>query len=106
MPAALAKFSPARCTWLPTPAEPKLIVPGFENTGWFGLFAPAGLPPAVLAKIQRDTLKVIATTDTKARLYVQGMTPVGNTPAEFAKAMDEEGERWAQVVKNRKLSAN
>jgi len=89
---------------VPTVAESGL--PGFENTGWFGLFAPAGLPPAVLAKIQRDTLKVIATTDTKARLYVQGMTPVGNTPAEFAKAMDEEGERWSQVVKNRKLSAN
>lgn len=89
---------------VPTVAESGL--PGFENTGWFGLFAPAGLPPAVLAKIQRDTVKVIATTETKARLYVQGMTPVGNTPAEFAKAMDEEGERWAQVVKNRKLSTN
>ncbi|MEO7055796.1 MAG: tripartite tricarboxylate transporter substrate binding protein [Caldimonas sp.] len=89
---------------VPTVAESGL--PGFENTGWFGLFAPAGLPPAVLAKIQRDTVKVINTTDTKARLYVQGMTPVGNTPAEFAKAMDEEGEHWAQVVKNRKLSAN
>ena len=89
---------------VPTVAESGL--PGFENTGWFGLFAPAGLPPAVLAKIQRDTLKAIATTDTKARLYVQGMTPVGNTPAEFAKAMDEEGDRWARVVKNRKLSAN
>ncbi len=89
---------------VPTVAESGL--PGFENTGWFGLFAPAGLPPAVLAKIQRDTVKVIGTTDTKARLYVQGMTPVGNTPAEFAKAMTDESEHWAQVVKNRKLSAN
>ena len=89
---------------VPTVAESGL--PGFENTGWFGLFAPVGLPPAVLAKIQRDTVKVIGTTDTKARLYVQGMTPVGNTPAEFAKAMDDESEHWAQVVKNRKLSAN
>ena len=64
---------------VPTVAESGL--PGFENTGWFGLFAPAGTPPDVLAKIQRDTLKVLAATDFKARLYVQGMAPVGNTPA-------------------------
>jgi tripartite-type tricarboxylate transporter receptor subunit TctC len=89
---------------VPTAAEGGL--PGFENTGWFGLLAPAGTPPAILAKIQRDTLKVLAATDIKARLYVQGMKPVGNTPAEFAKAMDDESKHWAAVVKNRKLSAN
>jgi len=89
---------------VPTAAESGL--PGFENTGWFGLLAPAGTPPAILAKIQRDTLKVLAATDIKARLYVQGMKPVGNTPAEFAKAMDDESKHWAAVVKNRKLSAN
>lgn len=104
---ALAVTGKQRSPLLPdVPTVAESGVPGFENTGWFGLFAPAGLPPAVLAKIQRDTVKVIASTDTKARLYVQGMTPVGNTPAEFAKAMDEEGERWAQVVKNRKLTTN
>ena len=89
---------------VPTVAESGL--PGFENTGWFGLLAPAGTPAAVLDKVQRDTLKVLAATDTKARLYVQGMVPVGNTPAEFAKQMDDEAERWATVVKNRKLTAN
>ncbi|HEY9237566.1 MAG TPA: tripartite tricarboxylate transporter substrate binding protein, partial [Burkholderiaceae bacterium] len=89
---------------VPTVAESGL--PGFENTGWFGLLAPAGTPAAVLDKVQRDTLKVLAATDTKARLYVQGMVPVGNTPAEFARQMDEESERWAAVVRNRKLTAN
>lgn len=89
---------------VPTVAESGL--PGFENTGWFGLLAPAGTPPAILAKVQADSVKVLAATDTKARLYVQGMTPVGNTPAEFAKAMEDESQHWATVVKNRKLSAN
>jgi tripartite-type tricarboxylate transporter receptor subunit TctC len=89
---------------VPTVAESGL--PGFENTGWFGLLAPAGTPPALLAKIQRDTAKVLGATDFKARLYVQGMSPVGNSPAEFAKAMDEESQHWAAVVKNRKLTAN
>jgi tripartite-type tricarboxylate transporter receptor subunit TctC len=89
---------------VPTVAESGL--PGFENTGWFGLFAPAGTPQAILDKIQRDTVKVLAATDIKARLYVQGMTTVGNTPAEFAKAMDDESKHWAAVVKNRNLTAN
>lgn len=89
---------------VPTVAESGL--PGFENTGWFGLLAPAGTPPAILARIHADTVKILAGTETKARLYVQGMTPVGNTPAEFVKAMDAESQRWAEVVKSRKLVAN
>lgn len=89
---------------IPTVAESGL--PGFENTGWFGLFAPAGTPAEVIAKVQRDTAAVMAETDTKARLYVQGMTPIANKPAEFAATMDAELERWAAVVKNRKIRTN
>jgi len=104
---ALAVTSKARSPLLPdVPTVAESGLPGFENTSWFGLFAPAGTPPDVLAKIQRDTLKVLAATDFKARLYVQGMAPVGNTPAEFAKAMDGESKRWAAVVKSRRLTAN
>ena len=89
---------------VPTVAESGL--PGFENTGWFGLFAAAGTPKAIIEKIQLDTAKVLAESDTKARLYVQGMTPVGNTPAEFSKAMDAESRLWATVVKNRKITTD
>ena len=89
---------------VPTAAESGL--PGFENSGWFGLLAPAGTAPAILEKIQRDSVKVLAATDVKARLYVQGMTPIGNSPSEFAKAMDAESQHWAVVVKNRKLTTN
>jgi tripartite-type tricarboxylate transporter receptor subunit TctC len=104
---ALAVTGKTRSPLLPdVPTASESGLPGFENSGWFGLFAPAGTPPDVLAKIQRDSLKVLAATDFKARLYVQGMAPVGNTPAQFAKAMDEESKHWAAVVKNRKLSAN
>lgn len=89
---------------VPTVAESGL--PGFENTGWFGLFAPAGTPPAILAKIQRDTAKVLADPDTRAQLEGLGITAVGNTTAEFVAAMDLESARWAAVVKNRGLVAN
>jgi tripartite-type tricarboxylate transporter receptor subunit TctC len=89
---------------VPTVAESGL--PGFENTGWFGFLAPAGTPQGILSKIQTDTAKVLAESDTKARLFVQGMTPVGNTPAEFAKAMDAESRQWATLVKNRKITTD
>lgn len=89
---------------VPTVAESGL--PGFENTGWFGFLAPAGTPPEVLLKIQLDTAKVLAESDTKARLFVQGMTPVGNTAAEFSRAMDAESKQWATVVKNRNITTN
>ena len=87
---------------VPTVSESGL--PGFESYGWFGLFAPAGTPADVIAKVHRDTAKVLGETETKARLYVQGMSPVANTPAAFAKQMDAELVRWGQVVKNRKLA--
>ncbi|MBG6076928.1 tripartite tricarboxylate transporter substrate binding protein [Polaromonas sp. CG_9.11] len=89
---------------VPTVAESGL--PGFENTGWFGFLAPAGTPQGILSKIQIDTAKVLAESDTKARLFVQGMTPVGNTPAEFSKAMDAESKQWATLVKNRNITTN
>ena len=47
---------------------------------------------------------VLAETETKARLYVQGMTPVANTPAEFGQQMDAELVSWGTVVKNRNLA--
>ncbi len=87
---------------VPTVSESGL--PGFESYGWFGLFAPAGTPADVIAKVHRDTAKVLGETETKARLFVQGMSPVANTPAEFNRQMDAELVRWGQVVKNRKLS--
>ncbi len=89
---------------LPTVAESGL--PGFENTGWFGLYAPAGTPKAVVDRVHQDTVKALADTQIKARLFVAGMAPVGGTPEALARQMDAELKRWAVVVKNRKLSAN
>jgi len=89
---------------VPTIAESGL--PGFENTGWFGFMVPAGTPKAIVDKIHRDTVKALSKTEMKARLFVNGMVPVGNTPAEFTAAIAEESRLWARVVKNRGLKAN
>jgi len=78
-------------------------VPGFENAGWFGLVAPAGTPADVVQKIYRDTKRALEATDLKARLYVQGLAPVGNTPEEMGRAMKEETALWARVVRERQI---
>jgi tripartite-type tricarboxylate transporter receptor subunit TctC len=78
-------------------------VPGFENAGWFGIVAPTGTPNDIVQKIYRDTKKALEATDLRARLYVQGLAPVGNTPEQMAKAMKEETALWARVVKERQI---
>lgn len=104
---ALAVTSQQRMPQMPDlPTAHEAGLPKFENIGWFGLFAPAGTPPAVIQKVQRDVAQVMGETEIKARLYVQGMTPVVNSTADFTKQIDQELERWAKVVASRKLQAN
>jgi len=79
-------------------------LPGFENTGWFGIVAPTGTPKEVIQKVQRDTKKALESSRFKARLYVQGLAPVGDTPEEMGRAMKEETQLWARVVRERKIS--
>ena len=78
----------------------------YENTGWFGLLAPAGTPKEIVDRIQQSTAQVLAQTEVKARLFTQGMAGVGNTPAEFGPAIELESKSWEQVVKSRKLTTN
>jgi tripartite-type tricarboxylate transporter receptor subunit TctC len=78
-------------------------IPGFENVGWFGIVAPAGTPDDIVQKIYRDTKKALEASDLRGRLFVQGLAPVGNSPAEFGAAMKAESLLWAKVVKERKI---
>jgi tripartite-type tricarboxylate transporter receptor subunit TctC len=78
-------------------------IPGFENTGWFGIVAPTGTPNEIVQKVYRDTRKALEASDLRGRLFVQGLAPVGNSPAEMAKEMKEETALWARVVKERKI---
>jgi tripartite-type tricarboxylate transporter receptor subunit TctC len=78
-------------------------VPGFENTGWFGIVAPAGTPKEIVQKVHRDTQKALEDTKMKARFFAQGLAPVGDSPEHFARAMKEETALWAKVVKERNI---
>ena len=104
---ALAVTSKERSAMMPdVPTVSEAGIPGFENAGWFGFMVPAATPRPIVDKIQRDTARVLAMPDVKARLAGVGMVPVGNTPAEFTAAIDAESKRWAEVVRNRRLKAD
>ncbi len=72
---------------------------GYEASSWFGLLAPAGTPADIVNRIQQEVAKSLATPAMKERLLAQGAIPGGNTPTEFAKHIDNEHKKWAQVVK-------
>ena len=100
---ALGVTSKTEAPQLPGVPPVAQTLPGFENTGWFGIVAPTGTPKEIIDKVYRDTKKALEASDLRARLYVQGLAPVGNTPAEMGKAMKEETALWARVVRERNI---
>jgi tripartite-type tricarboxylate transporter receptor subunit TctC len=100
---ALGVTSKAEAPQLPGVPPIANTVPGFENTGWFGIVAPTGTPKAVVQKVYQDTKKALEASDLRGRLYVQGLAPVGNSPEDFGRAMKDETQLWAKVVKERNI---
>ncbi len=98
---ALAVTSRQRSAVLPDvpTIEEAAGLKGYEATSWFGLLAPAGTPPEIVNRIQQEVAKSLSTPAIKERMLAQGAIPSGNTPAEFARLIDSEHKKWAQVVK-------
>ncbi|AZS80343.1 tripartite tricarboxylate transporter substrate binding protein [Achromobacter spanius] len=95
----LAVTTAARSPALPdVPTMAEAGVKGYEASSWFGLLAPAGTPPAIVEKIQRDVAAALQQAPVRAQLQAQGATPSGNTPAQFKQFMAQETAKWAKVV--------
>jgi tripartite-type tricarboxylate transporter receptor subunit TctC len=88
---------------LPTMAESGF--PGFEAVPWFGLVAPAGTPPAIIDKIHRETVRVLALPEVRRNLDILGLDVIGNSPAEFAALIKAEIPQWAAVIKGAGIRA-
>lgn len=82
---------------VPTIAEAG--VPGYEATLWFGMFAPAGTPAPVLAKLNAAIVKVLAQPDVKKKINEQGAEVYSETPEQFAAFIQAESVKWGKVVK-------
>jgi len=73
---------------------------GYETTSWFALLAPARTPAAAIDRLQGETAKALATPAVRERLTTMGLTPVGNTPAQFDAFMRAEIAKYAKVIKD------
>jgi tripartite-type tricarboxylate transporter receptor subunit TctC len=74
-------------------------VANYEASLLFGLIAPAGLPPAVLAKINAEVTRIIKDPGMQKKLAAQGVLPIASTAAEFTGVMQSEQKKWAEVIK-------
>lgn len=98
---ALAVTSRTRSPALPNvpTIEEAAGLKGFDASSWFGLFAPAGTPRAVVDKVQADVAKALALPEVRERFLAQGADPGGNTPEQFAAFIRAETDKWTRVVK-------
>jgi tripartite-type tricarboxylate transporter receptor subunit TctC len=83
---------------LPTLAESGF--PGFDATASFGLVAPAGTPPAIIDKLNRETVRILASPDVRKRFAELGSEVIGNSPAEFSAVIKAEIPQWAKLIKD------
>ena len=73
--------------------------PGFETSQWYGLVAPAGTPPEVVQKIAQHATQALRSGPITARFANDNALGAGGTPADFARFIQKEQERWSRVVK-------
>jgi tripartite-type tricarboxylate transporter receptor subunit TctC len=81
-------------------------IPGYEAVSWYALMAPAGTPREVIEKIWSDTAKVLQMPDVRERLAAMGAEPSGEPPAELAKRIKTEYDRWGEVVRKANIRAD
>ena len=81
---------------VPTVAE---TLPGFAVSNWIGLFAPAGTPPEIVARLNAEVQKIMQQPDVQKRLETEGARFVPTTPQSFAAFQKAEAEKWAKAIR-------
>jgi len=96
----LALADKRRSTILPdVPTMAEAGFPGVETGTWYGILAPARTPPAVVAHVQREIVRILQAADLKTRILNQGVDIVASSPADFEKFIIAEVAKWSRVVK-------
>jgi tripartite-type tricarboxylate transporter receptor subunit TctC len=88
---------------IPTVAE---TLPGYLSGPWYGVLAPAGLPPAILSRLNQELVKVVHSREVSDSLRSEGAEPIGSSPAEFAAHIKSELERMGKVVRQSKMKVD
>src|SRR5687767_12894002 len=88
-----------RASALPdVPAIQEAGVPGYEVAGWYGVIGPAGMPQALVARINREINAILNVPETREQLSAQGADVLTRTPEDFAAAMANDMKKWQKVV--------
>ncbi len=104
---AVAVTTPQRAAALPgVPTIAETGFPGFDISTWYGFWAPAGTPDAIVAKLAEHAALALKSPKVRERYASMGAEPVGSTPAEFAAYNISEGEKWADIVKRAGVAAS
>lgn len=74
-------------------------MPQFDRYTWFGMFAPAGTPPEIVSRLQREIVAALQAPDLLERFGNVGAEPVGSTPAEFVERIRSDATRWSEVIR-------
>ena len=101
---ALGVTGPRRAIALPNvPTIAEAGLPGYESVQWYGLLAPTGTPAPIVARLQAEIAKSLASPEIQAAMANEGAEAVGNKPEEFAAFIKSEIEKWGKVVKTARI---
>lgn len=96
---ALGVTTTVRASALPeVPTIQEAGVPGYEVAGWYGVIGPAGIPPAVVSRLNREINAILQVPEMREQLSKQGADPRTGTPEEFAATMAKDLKKWQKVV--------
>lgn len=96
---AIAVTTPRRVDELAdVPTMDESGFPGFDISTWYGLWAPAGTPPEVVAKLSQHAARALQQPGLKAQYAGLGAKPVGSDPHAFARFTEAEGKKWLDIV--------
>ena len=96
---ALGVTSAKRVSLLPHIPAIAESVPGYDVSSWFALTTVAGTPPAVIARLNQETVKAVASNEVRDKLLGAGVEPEAGTPEQLAAKLRTETEKWGKVVK-------
>lgn len=87
------------------PGVPPLnaTLPGFSNETWVAVFAPAGVPPRLIERLNREITEIAASPEVRVLFEPDGMLPLAMTPTAFTARMQQELAQWKQIVADRKI---
>ncbi|NMM86993.1 hypothetical protein B2J88_21930 [Rhodococcus sp. SRB_17] len=96
---ALGVTSTKRSPLLPdVPTIAQAGVPGYDVEGWFGLFAPAGVPKPILTRLNQEVVRILQEPKVRELLLAQGAEPIGDSPEAFGAFVKKEHDRWAKAI--------